>query len=186
MNRRSMLITSVPMVLAAALLPSSVVAQEKSLKDQLVGTWIFVSAQDVKPDGTKVDPWGPNPKGVAMYDAKGRFTFMIMRSDLPKFASNNRAQATAEEGKAVAQGMIAFYGTYTVNDGVLTTRIEGSSYPNLIGGDCRCDNEVSIRVICAAISINACSLRRQKRRPTAIGMLRYVAAQCNGDSRIAA
>jgi hypothetical protein len=48
-----------------------------------------------------------------MYDANGRFTFMIMRSDLPKFASNNRAQATAEEGKAVAQGMIAFYGTYT-------------------------------------------------------------------------
>jgi hypothetical protein len=124
-----MLTTTVPMVLAAALLPSSVVAQEKSLKDQLVGTWIFVSAQDVKPDGTKVDPWGPNPKGAAMYDAKGRFTFMIMRSDLPKFASNNRAQATAEEGKAVAQGMIAFYGTYTVKDGVLTTRIEGSSYP---------------------------------------------------------
>lgn len=35
----------------------------------------------------------------------------------------------------VADGMIAFYGTYTVNDGVLTTRIEGSSYPNLIGGE---------------------------------------------------
>jgi hypothetical protein len=35
----------------------------------------------------------------------------------------------------VAHGMIAFYGTYTVNDGVLTTRIEGSSYPNLIGGE---------------------------------------------------
>ena len=35
----------------------------------------------------------------------------------------------------VAQGMIAFYGTYTVNDGVLTTRIEGSSHPNLIGGE---------------------------------------------------
>src|SRR5262249_48287800 len=75
------------------------------------------------------------PKGAAMYDAKGRFTFMIMRSDLPKFVSNNRAQATAEEGKAVAQGMIVFYGTYTVNDGVLITRIEGSSYPNIIGGE---------------------------------------------------
>ena len=35
----------------------------------------------------------------------------------------------------VAHGMIAFYGTYTVKDGVLTTRIEGSSYPNLIGGE---------------------------------------------------
>ena len=113
-------------MLASALLPSSVGAQEISLKE-LVGSWIFVSAQDVKPDGSKIDPWGPNPKGAAMYDANGRFTFMIMRSDLPKFASNNRAQATAEEGKAVAQGMIAFYGTYTVNeaDKTLTTRIEG-------------------------------------------------------------
>jgi hypothetical protein len=34
-----------------------------------------------------------------MYDANGRFTFMIMRSDLPKFSSNNRAQTTAEEPK---------------------------------------------------------------------------------------
>ena len=87
MNRRSMLTTSA--VLAVALLPNSLVAQQKSNKDQLVGSWIFVSAQDVKPDGSKIDPWGPNPKGAAMYDANGRFTFMIMRSDLPKFASNN-------------------------------------------------------------------------------------------------
>jgi hypothetical protein len=137
MNRRSLLTTPVPMMLAAALvLPSSIVAQEITLKE-LLGSWIFVSAQDVRPDGSKVDPWGPNPKGAAMFDANGRFTFMIMRSDLPKFASNNRAQATAEEGKAVAQGMIAFYGTYTINEGdkTLTTRIEGSSYPNLIGGE---------------------------------------------------
>jgi Lipocalin-like domain len=137
MNRRSVFSMSALMALAAALLPNSAVAQQKSIKDQLVGTWIFVSAQDVKPDGSTVDPWGPNPKGAAMYDANGRFTFMIMRSDLPKFASNNRAQATAEEGKAVAQGMVAYYGTYTVNeaDKTVSYRIEGSSYPNLTGGE---------------------------------------------------
>jgi len=48
MNRRSVLTNSVPMALAAALLPSSVVAQQKSIKDQIVGTWIFVSAQDAR------------------------------------------------------------------------------------------------------------------------------------------
>jgi Lipocalin-like domain len=138
MNRRSLLTTSAPMVAIALVLPNSIVAQEITLKE-LLGSWIFVSAQDVKPDGSKVDPWGPNAKGAAMFDANGRFTFMIMRSDLPKFASNNRAQATAEEGKAVAEGMIAFYGTYTINesDKTLTTRIEGSSYPNLIGSEQR-------------------------------------------------
>src|SRR5262249_55453423 len=98
MNRRSVLSVSAVMALAAAVMPSSVAAQEKSLKDQLVGTWIFVSAQDVKPDGTKVDPWGPNPKGVAMYDAKGRFTFIIMRSDLPKFVSNNGTVLAGTDG----------------------------------------------------------------------------------------
>jgi hypothetical protein len=62
-----------------------------------------------------------------------------MRSDLPKFASNNRAQATGEEGKAVAQGMIAFYGTYTVNEGdkTVTTRMDAEA-ANL-GGLENCD-----------------------------------------------
>ena len=69
--------------MSAALLPCSVVAQEVSL-NELVGSWIFVSAQDVKPNGSKIDPWGPNAKGAAMFDANGRFTFMIMRSDLPR------------------------------------------------------------------------------------------------------
>ena len=137
MNRRSLLSTSVLLALAVALVPSNVLGQQKSIKEQLVGTWIFVSAHDVKPDGSRVDPWGPNPKGAAVYDANGRFTFMIMRSDLPKFASNNRAQATGDEGKAVAQGMVAYYGTYTVNeaDKTVTYRIEASSYPNLSGGE---------------------------------------------------
>jgi len=137
MNRRDILSLSATTVLGFALVPNNAVGQQKSIKDQLVGTWIFVSAHDVKPDGSKVDPWGPSPKGAATYDANGRFTFMIMRSDLPKFASNNRAQATSEEGKAVAEKTIAYYGTYQVNeaDKTLTFHIEGSTYPNLAGGE---------------------------------------------------
>jgi len=77
MNRRSVLTNSVPMALAAALLPSSVVAQQKSIKDQIVGTWIFVSAQDVKPDGSRVDPWGPNPKGAALVTRLGHPVFRL-------------------------------------------------------------------------------------------------------------
>jgi Lipocalin-like domain len=137
MIHRSILSTLVGMTLTAALLPSTAIAQQKSIKDQLVGSWMFVSAHDVKPDGSKVDPWGPNPKGAAMYDANGRFTFMIMRSDLPKFASNNRSQATAEEGRAVAEKAIAYYGTYQVNEAekIVIFQIEGSTYPNLAGGE---------------------------------------------------
>jgi hypothetical protein len=139
--------TFVLMTLTAALLPSAAIGQQKSIKDQLIGTWMFVSAHDVKPDGSKVDPWGPNPKGTAMYDANGHFTFMIMRSDLPKFASNNRSQATAEEGRAVAEKTIAYYGTYQVNG-----RTKYSSF--------------ALRVALTQISpaVNRSALSRQSRR----------------------
>ena len=55
-----------------------------------------------------------------------------MRSDLPKFASNNRAQGTPEENKAVVQGSSATFGTYTVDETkkTYTLKFEGSSFPN--------------------------------------------------------
>ena len=40
MNRRNVLSLSVATALGLALLPGSAVAQQKSLKEQLVGTWI--------------------------------------------------------------------------------------------------------------------------------------------------
>ena len=121
--------------LGLGLFATNTEAQQKSLKDQLVGSWTVVSAVDIKPDGAKVDAWGANPKGTAIYGANGRYAFMLMRSDLPKFASNSRAQPTADEGKAISQGTIAYFGTYTVNeaDKSVTFKVEGSSYPNIVG-----------------------------------------------------
>jgi hypothetical protein len=61
---------------------------------------------------------------------------MIFRTDIPKFASNNMNQVTAEEAKAAIQGMTANYGTWSIDEATktLTTNIEGSSSPNLNGG----------------------------------------------------
>jgi hypothetical protein len=137
MNRRNILRLSAITALGLALATNSSIAQQKSLKDQLVGTWTFVSAIDVHKDGTKTDRWGPNPKGILMFDGNGRYTLMIMRSDLPKFAAKTSDQGTADETKAVLKGLIAHFGTYSVNeaDKTVTTRIEGSSFPNLSGVD---------------------------------------------------
>src|SRR5262249_52921942 len=38
---------------------------------------------------------------------------LAVRSDLPKFASNNRDMGTPEENKAVVQGSITYFGTYS-------------------------------------------------------------------------
>ena len=108
----------------------------ESLKEQLVGNWTFVSSIDTNRDGTKTDRFGPNAKGLVMFDAGGRFSFLISRASIPKFAVNNVNQGTAEENKAVVQGMIAYFGTWSVDEAskVLTTNIEAGSFPNLNGG----------------------------------------------------
>src|SRR5262245_23462536 len=74
-------------------------------------------------------PYGPSPKGTMMADANGRFSITVLRSDLPKFASNNRMSGTPEENKAIVQGSIAYFGTYSIDEAthVLTVNIEGSS-----------------------------------------------------------
>ena len=60
-----------------------------------------------------------------------------MRSDLPKFASNDRQTGTADENKAIVQGLICYFGTYTFDDPAktLTFHLEGCSFPNWAGTD---------------------------------------------------
>ena len=63
----------------------------------------------------------------------GRFSVILMRSSLPKFASNNRMKGTAEENQAIVQGSLAFYGSYAVaseKEHTVNLRIEGSTFPN--------------------------------------------------------
>ena len=137
MNRRSILGITAITALGLAMLPGSAVSQQKPLKEQLVGSWTFVSGLDLHPDGRKTNPWGPNPKGIFMFDGNGRFAQFIIRSDLPKIAAGTRDKGTAEENKAVMAGFVGSFGTYTVNeaDKTVTTRVDGSAFPNLVGVD---------------------------------------------------
>jgi hypothetical protein len=103
---------------------------------ELVGSWTLISVT-VNRDGEKVEPFGPNPKGTMTFDSGGRFLIIVTRSDLPKFASSNREMGTSEENKAVAQGSIAYFGTYDANenDHTFIVHVGGSTYPNLVGTD---------------------------------------------------
>jgi hypothetical protein len=95
---------------------SSEEAVAQTAANDLVGTWTLVSIT-IERDGTKTDYYGPNPQGQLMYDSNGRISLIITRSDLPKFASNNREAGTPEENKAIVQGSLAYFGTYMVEGG---------------------------------------------------------------------
>jgi Lipocalin-like domain len=109
----------------------------QSARAQLVGTWLLVSNYNERPDGSRFEPLGPNPVGMLIFDASGRMTSQQMRSGLPQFVSNNRQEGTPEENKAIVQGVLCFFGTYSVNDAdhTLNFHIESSTFPNWNGTD---------------------------------------------------
>jgi hypothetical protein len=109
---------------------SPVVAVAQTAKD-FVGTWMLVSAITER-DGNKIDTFGPNAKGVLMFDANGHYMITFIGANLPKFASNSRTSGTADENKAVVGSSLAHFGTYVVNeaDKSLTYRIESATFPN--------------------------------------------------------
>ena len=103
---------------------------------EIAGTYTLVSFTNQQGDKT-TDTYGPNPKGVMMLDANGRYVVALMRPDLPKFASNNRSTGTAEEYKAVALGSFTHFGTYTVADNHIIFRLENTTFPNWDGQEQR-------------------------------------------------
>jgi lipocalin-like protein len=143
-SRRRIAMMSSKTIIAAALLcgaiamPATIAsAQQRSLKDQLVGTWTLASWERTMPNGTKAQSYGTNPKGLVMFDANGHMFVMFARPDLPRIASNNPQTATPEEAKAVMTGAIAYFGMYTVDDAnkIIGLRLDASTFPNQLAGE---------------------------------------------------
>src|SRR5262249_354217 len=103
----------------------------------VVCTWHYVSAETVSAGGKRSPTFGPNPKGIVVFEANGRYALIVTRSDQPKFASNNRLQGTPEENKAIVQGSISHFGTYAVNeaDKTIVFHIQTSTFPNWDGAE---------------------------------------------------
>ena len=114
-NRRSAL----PFAAMVALLFLGVALQTLAQSPQdnkLVGTWMLVSIYIEAPDGSRLDPFGANPTGILIMDENGHISVQFIGSGLPKFASNDRLDGTPEENKAVVQGILCYFGTYSVSD----------------------------------------------------------------------
>jgi hypothetical protein len=128
---------SITAALGIALLSGPAASQPKSLKSQLVGTWMLVSSENTAPDGTKSSGFGPNPLGMMIRDGNGNFILLEASSTLPKVASTNRSTETPAEAKAISQSSLAYFGTYTVNETAktITNHYVASTFPNLMGQD---------------------------------------------------
>jgi hypothetical protein len=101
----------------------------------LHGTWTLVAADKILPDGTPARDYGEQPKGRLIVDTHGRYSLQIFRFERLRFATDSKADGSADEFKSAVMGSSTHYGTVTIDEkaGQLVFSIEGSSFPNWEG-----------------------------------------------------
>jgi hypothetical protein len=82
-----------------------------------------------------VPAFGEKARGMMVLGADGRYSLILSRVTLPKFAGNIRTKGTPDENKAIVDGSIAHFGKYTIDDGgkSITFNVEVSTFPNWEG-----------------------------------------------------
>jgi Lipocalin-like domain len=126
MNRPLTMTALAFLCLGIALPASNAVGQQKTLKEQIVGTWLLNSVYDQTQDGEKHNPWGDGVKGQAIFTSDGNLSFQIMSANRPKADTSPREPVGP---------VVAYWGTYAVDEGAKTLSydIERSSFPQWDG-----------------------------------------------------
>jgi Lipocalin-like domain len=132
MTRSASMLVFSAIALGAISLASHASAQG-SLKAQIVGSWTFVSGGSTDSSGRPV--WGEGARGLLIFLENGRYSSQLMRADLPKFTVASRLQGTPEENKAIVQGTVSSFGTYTIDESkkAFTIQWEAHTFPNMTG-----------------------------------------------------
>jgi hypothetical protein len=102
---------------------------------RLIGAWDLVSLFEVGSEG-KTDP-SPGDIGKLIYSADGHVSAQIVRKNLSPFESDDWRRASEAESVEAWKSYFGYFGTYSVDAArqVITHRIEGASFPNLVGTD---------------------------------------------------
>jgi len=101
------------------------------MTNQVAGVWRLRSAERTA-HGNTSDWFGAHPDGLLIFTDDLHFTEAVTRTDLPPVISGDRLSATSQENRALAQGTLGCYGTYTTGeDGSLASQhVLGSTLPD--------------------------------------------------------
>jgi hypothetical protein len=90
----------------------------------LLGTWKMTSwKREVLATGELIDALGPNPVGYINYGPDGRFYALVVSRDRAAPAS---LPPTSEEKARLFDSMLAYAGTYTVDDEKAVHEVDAS------------------------------------------------------------
>src|SRR5262249_50043708 len=116
MDRRTIAVLSAIVAAGLVSLPQGTIPQQKSLKQQLLGAWTLVSAETTEANGNKTTLVKGTPmKGLLVFTEGGKVSYQVI-GDHAKIASNDRQKMTPDEMKAIAESVLSYFGSYTVNE----------------------------------------------------------------------
>jgi hypothetical protein len=114
-------------MLAFAMTSAGAFAQQKSLKDQIVGTWSISAVTDQYEDGKKENPWGAGVKGVFNFDGNGHYTWII-------FGEKQAAMKT-DDVRRPDRLLVVQIGAYAVDGNSIKTHVDNSANSIRDGAD---------------------------------------------------
>src|SRR6516225_10057071 len=135
MSRITLVTSSVIALLAGTVLSSSATAQQGTLRQQLIGPWNLISCTN------KQEPVCSSPTGSVALTMSGKYIVVLTRKGRPIVDSiggpDGPAGVPPEDYKAIAVGVIASFGTWSVDEArkTITLQVEGDLFPNFEGSD---------------------------------------------------
>jgi hypothetical protein len=106
--------------------PGFVLADDTA--EQLVGSWKLRSWVIQIIGGEATEPFGPSPKGRAVFTSDGYVTFIIV-------AANRKPASNNDESAALLKSLLAYTGKFTIDGDKFTTKVDISWNELLTGQD---------------------------------------------------
>jgi len=113
--------------------------KQRDPSTHFTGLWTLLKCVSYQTDGTLNYPYGENPVGQLLYDAKGNMMVEIMKPGIKKFEQSNLLQGVPEEVLPAYYGFIGYYGSYKVvpDSSLVIHHIKAYSFPNWVDQDQR-------------------------------------------------
>lgn len=93
--------------------------------DDLIGAWKLLTASAVFADGERRPEFGPDTAGYLSYSANGIVSAILGDMTRPVSGSSDPQRISREEQAAMAHGLIAYAGPYTVTaDGTVIHHVD--------------------------------------------------------------
>ena len=105
----------------------------RSLARAILGAWRLQRWEVVRADGSRREPFGPDPSGLILYTPDGWMSATIMAPHRRRLSHANPRLAPESERAAAFDGYFSYAGRWRVVDGALHHEVTVALNPAMVG-----------------------------------------------------